>query len=385
MKIFHLPDLGEGLAEAEIREWYVKEGDEVKLDQPLLSVETAKAVVDVPSPQAGRIFKLHGKVHELVQTHAPLVEFESETQDKSAKKDQGSIVGKLEENPQALREEGVLIGTQAGAGPSFKILPTVRALAQKLQVDLSTVTPTGPKGQITVEDVKRLAKPDQAQTQELPLRSEMKEAEALHGVRRAMAQVMAQAHREVAQITLVDDVDLGHLADKADLTVLLLQAMAFASEAEPVMNAWFEGASLKRRLFKEVNIGMAMDTPEGLFVPVLKNVEKTTAKMLREKINQLKEDVRSRSIAASQMQGATISLSNFGTIAGKYATPLVVPPTVAILGVGKIYEAPVVREGQVKVTRLLPLSLSADHRAVTGGEAARFLGAVLEFIKKAQV
>lgn len=377
MKIFHLPDLGEGLAEAEIREWYVKEGDTVKLDQPLLSVETAKALVDVPSPQAGRILKLYGKVHEMIKTHAPLVEFEVESADQAEKKDRGSIVGKLEENTEALREEGVLIGHHTSRAASFKILPTVRALAKKWQVDLNTVTATGPKGQITAEDVKRQAK--QGQTQE------MKEGKSLQGVRRAMAQVMTLAHREVAQITLVDDVDIGHLSAQTDLTVLLLQAIASACKAEPMMNAWFEGSTLKCRVFPEVNIGLAMDTEEGLFVPVLKEVEKSTAQALRTQINQFKESVRSRSISAKDMQGATISLSNFGTLAGKYATPIVVPPTVAILGCGKIYEAACVVKGEIKARRMLPLSLSADHRAVTGGEAARFLAAVLDFIKRASV
>lgn len=377
MKIFHLPDLGEGLAEAEIREWYVKEGDTVNLDQPLLSVETAKAVVDVPSPQAGRIIKLHGKVHEVIKTHAPLVEFENETKAATEKKDKGSIVGKLEENQQPLQEEGVIIGTLAAVSPAFKILPTVRALAKQLKVDLNAITPSGPKGQITAEDVKKQARlADQTQGQTL------EQGEALHGVRRAMAMAMTTAHHEVAQVTIIDDVDIGHLSSDADLTVLLLQALAAAAQTEPALNAWFDGKHLKRQLFTEVNIGLAMDTPEGLFVPVIKNVNQHSSQALRDKINQFKEGVRSRTIAASDMQGATFTLSNFGTLAGKYASPIVVPPTVAILGCGRVYEAAVVRDGKVVASRLLPLSLSTDHRAVTGGEAARFLAAVIGFLKK---
>lgn len=265
MKIFHLPDLGEGLAEAEIREWYVKEGDTVALDQPLLSVETAKAVVDVPSPHAGRIVKLHGKVHEMIQTHARLVEFENEAQSSAEKKDKGSIVGKLEENPQALQEDGVIIGTMTAVSPAFKILPTVRALAKQLKVDLNAVTATGPKGQITAEDVKRQA----GQAQQTPGQT-LDQGEALHGVRRAMAVAMTTAHQEVAQVTIIDDADIGHLATDADLTVLLLQAIAAAAKAEPALNAWFDGKNLQRQLFNAVNVGLAIDTPEGLFVPVLK-------------------------------------------------------------------------------------------------------------------
>ncbi|HSW71368.1 MAG TPA: dihydrolipoamide acetyltransferase family protein [Gammaproteobacteria bacterium] len=381
MNIFHLPDLGEGLAEAEIREWYVKEGDIVKVDQPLLSVETAKAVVDVPSPYAGRIMKLHGKVHEVIKTEAPLVEFESTTK-ASEKKDKGSIVGKLEENALPLHEE-LIIGTQAAlAAPALKISPTLRALAKQLRVDLNSIRPTGPKGQITIEDIKkqaRISQPSHVTSQAL-----LREGEALHGVRRAMAVAMTLAHQEVAQVTIIDDADIGHLPKDVDLTVLILEALITAIQVEPALNAWFDGKNLQRQLLKEVNIGLAMDTPEGLFVPVLKKANHHSFQDLRDKINQFKEGVRLRTIAAADMQEATITLSNFGTLAGKYASPLVVPPTVAILGCGRTYEAVVVREGKMIMTRLLPLSLSTDHRAVTGGEAARFLAAVIEHIRKAK-
>jgi len=375
MKIFHLPDLGEGLAEAEIREWYVREGDMVQLDQPLLSVETAKAVVDVPSPYPGRIVKLHGKVHEVIKTHAPLVEFENE----SIVADKGSIVGKLEETQTPLQEEAVIIGAVGRGGGSFKIMPAVRALAKQLNVDLNTVTPTGPKGQITAEDIKRQIKPGSAAAGQASI---LEKGEGLHGVRRMMAQVMSGAHQAVAQVTIIDEVDIGHLPTDADITVLLLQAMVAAAKTEPALNAWFDGNNLERQLFSEVNIGVAMDTPEGLFVPVLKSVNTLSAQALRNKVNEYKDSVRSRKIAASDMQGATISLSNFGTIAGKYASPIVVPPMVAILGSGRCFETVMARKGRPVVTRVLPLSLSTDHRAVTGGEAVRFLAAVIDFVKK---
>lgn len=367
MKIFYLPDLGEGLAEAEIREWYVKVGDTVQVDQPLLSVETAKAVVDVPAPCAGRIEKLYGKVNDFVKTHAPLVEFEGG-------EEKGSIVGKLEQSHQPLQEETAIIGMAASSSASLKVLPVVRALAKQLNVDLTEITPSGPKGQITAEDVKRHAQQDQGQG--LP------QGENLHGVRRAMAQVMAEAHHQVAQITLLDDVDLGQMAADADVTVLVLQAMAAGIAAEPTLNAWFDGKCLQRQLFSDANIALAMDTPEGLFVPVLKKVNEYSSKQLREKINHFKAAVAARTISPAEMQGATITLSNFGTIAGKYASPIVVPPMVAILGCGRIHEAAVVRGGKVVASRILPLSLSADHRAVTGGEMARFLAAVKAFLEK---
>lgn len=367
MKIFHLPDLGEGLAEAEIRVWYVKEGDIVQVDQPLLSVETAKAVVDVPSPYAGRIIKCHGKAREIIPTHAPLVEF--------AGVDKGSIVGQLEESHQPLLEDVVIINTRAAAS-AVKVLPIARALAKQLNIDLSTITPTGPKGQITIDDVKRHTNKGSRP---------FEQGVALHGVRRAMAQAMAQAHQEVAQVTIIDEADVGHLAKDADVTILLLQAIAAGIKAEPAVNASFDGKGLTRQLFTEINIGLAMDTPEGLFVPVLKNVNQYDAQQLRKMVNDFKDGVNSRTIAPSEMQGATITLSNFGTIAGKYASPIVVPPMVAILGCGRLYEGVVARNGQATVTRIMPLSLSTDHRAVTGGEAVRFLAAVIKYLETIKV
>ena len=372
MKIFHLPDLGEGLAEAEIREWYVKEGDTVKLDQPLLSVETAKAVVDVPSPYAGRIQKLHGKVHEIIKTGAVLVTFVG---DEIPIKDQdkGSIVGRLEESQQAWHEENVIIGSSTSNQKSLRILPAVRALAKQYHVDLNAVKPSGPQGQITAEDVKRHAGLNH-QT--------FSDGQALHGVRRMMAISMAQAHQSVAQVSIVDDVDVGHLAQDADITSYLILAMIAGVKAVPEINVWFDGNTLERKLFKEINIGIAIDSPEGLLVPVLKNAEKYSAKELRAQLERLKKEVYSRTILPEDLQGGTITLSNFGIIAGKYGTPFVMPPTVAILGCGRIYDAVIPRAGKMIISRMIPLSLTIDHRAVTGGEAARFLAAVIAFFQE---
>jgi 2-oxoisovalerate dehydrogenase E2 component (dihydrolipoyl transacylase) len=368
MKIFHLPDLGEGLAEAEIREWYIKEGEEVKIDQPLLSVETAKAVVEVPSPYAGKVTRLYGQVHDIIKTHAPLVEFDGliEANDKA------SIVGALEERQESL-QENVIIGSPSASSDHIKISPTVKALAKLLNVNLNQVTPTGIKGEITAADIKKHAQ--QSSSAHLS-----DQAETLHGVRRAMAATMTKAHHEIAQITLMDDVDISHLGTDSDFTVLILQAIVAGIKKEPALNAWFDDKTLKRELLNEIHIGLAIDMSDGLFVPVIHNVEAQNAKDLRDAINHYKDKINSRTITAKEMQGATILLSNFGTIAGKYASPMVVPPTVAILGCGHIYEGVVVSQGQPVVSRILPLSLSVDHRVVTGGEAARFLAAIKEFL-----
>ena len=370
MKTFLLPDLGEGLAEAEIREWYVKVGDLVKLDQPLLSMETAKAVVDVPAPYTGKIVELHGKENEVIKMGAPLITFD--TGGVTGVKQKGSVVGSLEESTTPWNEEEVILGVVKTKSSNVKALPAARVLAKELHVDLSEVTPSGPQGLITPEDVKRHISHSASSF------SLGEGAETLHGVRRAMAHAMAQSHQEIVPVTIIEDVDITDLQKEMDITVHLLKAMAVALSKEPTLNAWFDGKKLERKLFDEVHIGLAMDTKEGLFVPVIKNVEKKSKEDLRKTIDTFKSTVADRSISPKEMQGATITLSNFGTIAGRYATPIIVPPTVAILGCGRSRETVMPRHGQIVIGRLMPLSLTFDHRAVTGGEATRFLNVVIQ-------
>lgn len=368
--IFHLPDLGEGLAEAEIREWYVKVGDVVKVDQPLVSMETAKAVVDVPSPHAGKITELHGKVNDIIKTGSPLISYESS----EATADKGSVVGKLETSEKKW-EENVTVGSAKSTSTNVKAMPAARMLAKELGVDLALVSASGAHGLITPEDVKQFQS-QQTSTSHLPGTTEK-----LHGVRRFMASAMMQSHREVVPVTIIDDANITHLTKESDMSVLLLKAIVAAAKVEPFLNAWFDGKNLERKLFDEVNIGLAMDTPEGLFVPVIKQAETLSDDALRAQIDRFKKTVRDRSITPSEMHGATITLSNFGSIAGRYATPIIMPPSVAILGCGRMRESAIARDGKLIAGKIAPLSLTVDHRAVTGGEAARFLGAVIKFLE----
>lgn len=374
MKIFHLPDLGEGLAEAEIREWYVKTGDVVKVDQPLVSMETAKAVVDVPSPYAGKIIQLHGQANEIIKTGSPLITYETD----EASVDKGSVVGKLETSEKKWDDGEVIIGAPKAKTATVKAMPAARVLAQQMNVDLSSVTPTGPQGLITVDDVKQSMekRPETSST------SLSGHTEALRGVRRVMAQTMSQSHKEVVPVTIIEDVDLTDLPPKTDITVRILKAIVAAAKEEPALNAWFDGKSLERKLFEEVHIGLAVDSTEGLFVPVIKNAEKHSDQELRRLVDEYKKIVSTRTISPKDLQGATITLSNFGMIAGQYATPIIVPPAVAILGCGRSRDAVIPRNGQIVIGRVMPLSLTFDHRAVTGGEATRFIAAVIKHLQK---
>jgi 2-oxoisovalerate dehydrogenase E2 component (dihydrolipoyl transacylase) len=356
MRQFLLPDLGEGLEEAEIVAWHVTEGDHVVADQPLMSVETDKAVVEVPAPQNGRIARLFGAKGEIVKVGAPLVEF-AEGQEA----DTGTVVGELraDEKPKA--------PTGRQREMPAPVLPAVRALARKLEVDLSLVQATGPEGTITRADVERAARS----------LNDAGPAEPLRGMRRAMAQRMAAAHAEVVPANLMEEADIGAWTSDEDATIRLVRAIVAASKTEPSLNAWYNAARGDRRLLSRVDVGIAVDTEDGLIVPVLRNVGKRDAGDLRAGLNRMRADAAARSIPSEELRGATITLSNFGMIGGRFANLAVVPPQVAIIGAGRIAQRVVVFEGKVSARSMLPLSLTFDHRVVTGGEAARFLMALI--------
>ena len=359
MHQFLLPDLGEGLEEAEIVAWHVTEGDHVVADQPLVSVETDKAVVEVPSPRSGRIAHLFGAKGDIVKVGAPLVEFAEGLQ-----ADTGTVVGELD-HADAKRETPAAPVEAAHARP-LQVLPAIRALARKLDVDLNLVHASGPDGTITRADVERAAK---SLTEAGP-------AEPLRGMRRAMAQRMTAAHAEVVPASVTDEADIGGWQSAQDPTIRLVRAIAAACKAEPSLNAWYNSGAGERRLVKRIDIGIAVDTEGGLIVPVLRNVGERDAPDLRAGLDRMRADAEARSIPPEELRGATITLSNFGMIGGRFASLIVVPPQVAIIGAGRIAPRVMAHEGQPAVRKVVPISLTFDHRVVTGGEAARFLMAL---------
>jgi pyruvate dehydrogenase E2 component (dihydrolipoamide acetyltransferase) len=443
-KKFFLPDLGEGLPDATIVEWHVKVGDVVRLDENLVSMETAKAVVDVPSPVSGKVLALAGATGDVIITGAWLTEFEidpnlpqrAEGQDTghhhgapheeptppqpspaskggSDNEDAGTVVGAMQVGNAVIAEAALAVG-------GVKAVPAVRAMARKLGVDLARVQASGPDGTVSMADVKAAAAnpaalapaphraavpPASPSPSPAPAaarsaaadsgRSTLSQAgkpmrtqppgvtasgqpEQLKGVRRNMARVMADAHAKVVPTTLVDDADLHAWIGKQDITARLIRAIVTACKTVPALNAWFDGDNLSRTLHPQVDIGIAVDTDDGLFVPALRNADMLDARGIREGINRLRTQVEARTIPASELSGYTISLSNFGMFAGRYATPVVVPPCVAIVGAGKLCHDVVAVMGGIEVHRRMPISLTFDHRACTGGEAARFLKALLD-------
>ncbi len=383
MTTFNLPDLGEGLPEAEIVAWHVKPGDRVQLDQPMLSVETAKAVVEVPSPYSGTITRLHANVGDTVKTGKPLVDFQLEgsaapaVAAPAADTGQGMVVGHMASSDQEFVDRAIIRRTQRSASGRVRAAPTVRMLAKRLGIDLANCRSSGRHGLVTVDDV--LARANLGGSGgAAPAVPGITDADRLRGARKAMSASMSLSRDHVAMCTIFDDADIQSWHGRADITVRLIRAIVAGVRAEPGLNALFDAAGPARKMMDQVHLAIAVDTADGLIVPVLRDVASQSAEQLRAALNDLKERTRNRTIAPDQMRDYTFTLSNFGTMAGRYATPLVGPPTVAILGAGRLQRDVVAGETHPEIHMRLPLSLTFDHRCITGGEACRFLGAVIE-------
>ena len=393
MKIFNLPDLGEGLPDAEIIEWHVAEGDDIKLDQALVSMETAKAVVEVPSPYTGKVGKLYGQAGDVIETGKPLAAFEVAGEDADAtaeeentkhaepSADAGTVVGKMEASDKLVTEPLATVG-------GIKVTPAVRALARKLKVNLATVAPSGRDGVVTRADVENAASNPQAllsPSRPMPARAAVAPAqppsgewEPVRGTRRTMARVMSESHAQVVPTSIMDDADVHLWSYSQDMTVRLLRSIWAGAQAEPGLNAWYDAAQNMRMIHKGMDVGMAVDTPDGLFAAALRNVHSSSAEDIRNSLTRLKHNVENRSIPPADLKDYTIMLSNFGMFAGRYATPVITPPCVSIIAAGKARNEVVPVLGGYEVHRIIPLSLTFDHRACTGGEAARFLRAMID-------
>jgi 2-oxoisovalerate dehydrogenase E2 component (dihydrolipoyl transacylase) len=373
---FNLPDLGEGLPEAEIVSWHVTEGQRVEVDQPLLSVETAKAVVDVPSPYSGRIVRLYAKPGDTVETGKPLVDFEPPSASAApAPSNQGMVVGHMATRNEEFVDRAIVGSSRRSTRDRVRAAPAVRMLAKRLGVELSACKATGRHGLISVDDVLALA--NVSNKQRAPAVAGLTDADRLRGPRKAMSQSMSLSRDEIAMCTIFDDADIDVWKGRDDITVRLIRAIAAGAKAEPSLNALFDPAGPARKVMEQVDLAIAVDTDGGLIVPVLRDVGAKSPQQLRAGLDDIKQRTRNRTIAPEEMRDYTFTLSNFGTLAGRYATPLVVPPTVAILGAGKLQRDVVAGQSAPEIHVRLPLSLTFDHRCITGGEACRFLAAVI--------
>ncbi len=341
-------------------EWHVAPGDEVAAGAALLTVETDKAEVEVASPWAGIVSNLHVAAGELVPVGAPLLAFEGEAT---------AVVGELLEAPAALPRSAAHKAAPTGSA-RVRAVPAVRTFARELGVEIDSLSGTGPEGVVTRADVERAAMG--------------RGYEPLRGVRRAMARNMARAGRAVVPATLHEEADVDMWSERGDVMVRLLRGVAAACAAEPALHAWLSADGSARRLHERLDCGVAVQTAQGLFVPVLRNVNGRSPALLRSELDALVARVEARTVAPEDLRGATITLSNFGAVGGRFASLVVVPPQVAILGAGRIAPRPCSHAGSATLRRTLPLSLTFDHRAATGVEAARFLVALVADLERAE-
>jgi pyruvate dehydrogenase E2 component (dihydrolipoamide acetyltransferase) len=305
----------------------------------------------------------------MVRTGAPLLLFDGDEGEEDAR----TVVGRIEAAAGPAPTASPAARDDASV-PARKALPAVRLLARQLRVDLAGIAGSGPGGVITADDVRHAASPGAA----------VPEGQALRGLRLGMAQAMSHAHAEVAAATIMDDADMETWAEGQNITVRLLRALVAGCRAEPALNAWYDGRSMTHRLVERIDIGIAIDIPDGLLVAVLRDAGVRDAASLRLSLDQLHAGALRRTLKPEELRGQTITLSNFGMLGGRYAVPVVVPPAVAILAAGRARRQVVPTAGMPETHRLLPLSLSFDHRAVTGAEAARFLKSVIADLELAR-
>jgi pyruvate dehydrogenase E2 component (dihydrolipoamide acetyltransferase) len=413
---FRFPDVGEGIAEGEVVRWLVKAGDTVRVDQPLVEVETDKAVVEIPAPRAGIVWRLGAGEGEKIRVGEVLVVIGEPgeraptvkpTLDKAVPSPSVSVVGTLTDTAKELPPPPEAVPAHAPSSAPRRILaiPSVRKLARERGVNLQHVTPTGPHGRIRREDVLQAAEssataaaPALSQPEALPTTEwddyGPVESLALPALRRTIAEAMVRAATTAVPVTTTDEVDVTDLvalrqrskdvaaAQGVQVTLLpfIMKAVVAALRQHPQLNATLADDQRHLLLKRYYHLGIATDTADGLIVPVIKDVEQKTLLALASELQRLTALARERHIPLADLRGGTFTISNYGAIGGIFATPMLSMPQVAILGVGKLLQKPVVHDADVAVRTILPLSLTFDHRALDGATAQRFLNELMAYL-----
>ncbi len=414
--VFQFPDVGEGIHEGRVVEWLVAEGDTVAVDQPLVKVETDKAVVELPSPRAGTVLKLHADAGAEIHVGDPLVTLGEAGEAPPA----GEPVAPAAEPP------GTEPGPEAAATPAAAppavprrrppATPKTRRLARELGVDLAAVAGTGPGGRITDEDVRRAAEgavpapaapapapPAAPAPAPSPVAGRAVETGAgpvervpLTHLRKVIARSMRESKHTAAHVTHVDEADVTallelHVQMKEDaarrdgvrvtLLPLFVKALVAVLRDHPVFNAEVDEAAEELVLKKYYDIGIAVDTPEGLIVPVVQGADRKSMVELAAEIADLAERARERRLTLEELRGATCTITNIGPLGGVFATPIIPLPQLAIVGLHTIKERPAVVDGEIAVRKMMYLSVSFDHRWIDGAQAARFMSDLVRLVE----
>ena len=392
------PDVGEGITEGTLVKWLVKPGDEIKADQAVAEIETDKAIVEIPTPKAGKVSKLFGKEGDILKVGSTLASLSlpgEEIRVPVAKPTEikSQEIKSVEVTPEIKVPEKL---------PEFltRVLaaPATRRFARESGVDISRVVGSGPGGRVTVEDVKRFAEasPLEATLPEVaPETKAQEERIPIKGIRKTIGERMAKSLFTAPHVVSMDEADVTELVvlrekekktaqDKGvKLTYLafIIKAATVALNQHPYLNASLDPQKNEIVLKHYYNIGIAVDTPEGLMVPVIKNADKKSIMELAKETEKLSEESRTRKIKLSDLKGNTFTITNIGSIGGLFSTPIINPPDVAILGVHRIRDMPVAINDEIKIRKILPLVLSFDHRVLDGAQAARFMNTLIDHLR----
>ncbi|MEI6764403.1 MAG: dihydrolipoamide acetyltransferase family protein [Bacteroidota bacterium] len=418
--IFNFPDIGEGLDEGTIVEWYVAKGQSIQSGDALLKMETDKVVTDIPCPKTGVVAAMYGKVGEVVKVGEPLVEIEmpgvegaaaveevkKELVEEAVEEGGAGVVGTLEiagssaylpssnEGLETPPEEKVAVKKKALA------TPVARALAKELGVDIDQVKGTGPGNRVMTDDIRKYSEGsqrviDQARSR-IPDLGERITYEPLSQIRKTIAKNMINSKHNAAHMTIHEEVEISELVRVRDkykvkfaekgikLSYLpfILKATAQALKKHRQLNSQLDLEN-NRMIYKNYyNIGIAVDTEDGLVVPVIHDADKLSILELAQKVNELAEKARTRKLTMDDMKDGTFTITSYGSIGGLYAVPVINYPQAGILGIGRIIERPVFKGDNVVKGIMMPLSLSVDHRIVDGGEVSRFVNTVMGYLNE---
>jgi len=415
---FRLPDLGEGIHEAEILEWCVQEGDQIGEDEPLIKVETDKAAVTIPSPKAGRVLSLKGAVGEILSVGDVIVSLETGALEPPQLNSAPQTLQKSASMKSPQTQEASVPGPPSQTRGPVPAAPATRRLAREMGIDLREVQGTGPAGRVIPEDLRAFKAvqgapaPEASPTPPEPKSTAVTESspsaipfyqlpelpdfgrwgvieeEPLRSIRRKVAYRMVSTRLIVPHVVHMDEADVSLLealrrrersrqqessTEKLTLLAFLIKALAAGLKEHPSFNASIDPIR-ERIIYKRyIHIGIAVDTPKGLLVPVIRDVDQKSVLQISQEIAALARRGREGKLALSELQGGSFTVTNVGPLGGTHLIPVINYPEVAILGMGRSQERPVVRDGEILIREILPLSFAFDHRIADGAEAARFI------------
>ncbi|MCT2538112.1 2-oxo acid dehydrogenase subunit E2 [Aquibacillus koreensis] len=420
---FKLPDIGEGIHEGEIVKWFVKAGEEIKEDDVLCEVQNDKAVVEIPSPVEGTVKEIHFEEGSVATVGQTIITIDAEGYEDAGGEEPANEEPKQEEKPaeeSKSAEEAPAAKEEAGSNNRVIAMPSVRKYARDNEVNIGSVTGSGKNGRVLKEDIDAYLNGDQpaaqASTEEAPEGKEQESApaaaqqavpagqypetrEKMSGIRKAIAKAMVNSKTKAPHVTLHDEVDVTELvahrkkfkavAAEQDIKLTYLpyvvKALVSALRNYPILNASIDDNTDEIVQKHYYNIGIAADTEKGLLVPVVKNADAKSIFAISQEINELAGKAREGKLAPDEMKGASSTISNIGSAGGQWFTPVLNYPEAAILGIGRIGEKPVVRDGEIVIAPVLSLSLSFDHRIVDGATAQLALNQIKRLLNDPQL